>query len=323
VNKKDIKNILPPAFDEYQINTVEQDASNRKYYRIKKGKNNYLLVDSSDEPQQYKNFIKVHNILSQYRVSIPKIYYIDDYLKTVVIEDFGKLRYDKIINKENTKKILKFAIDSLIIFKNQISFKKNYFLPIYNYNTFKKEISEFVDDYYYYHSKKNIKLSRRSLFFNTWKQQYNKFSFNFDSFVHKDFNLNNLFYLPKRTSNLKCGIIDFQDSFWGEDCWDLFSILEDSRVFFDDKFNEELIEYYCTKTFQIKKKKDFTEKYDFFNCARQTRLMGRWIKLHKKNKSYLKYLKITKKRLLKSLNKPHMTTLLKMYIKLLPDEFEN
>ena len=45
--------------------------------------------------------------------------------------------------------------------------------------------------------------------------------------------------------------------------------------------------------------------YHFFNCSRQTRLLGRWVKLSKNldNKFYLNFINVTKKRLIKSLQK--------------------
>ena len=53
---------------------------------------------------------------------------------------------------------------------------------------------------------------------------------------NKDFNINNLILLPSKKNHLKCGIIDFQSAFWGESCWDLFSLLEDSSMRLIKKF---------------------------------------------------------------------------------------
>ena len=74
-------------------------------------------------------------------------------------------------------------------------------------------------------------------FYHTWKSYFESLDLNFTSFVHKDYNLNNLIYLPNKKKHYKCGIIDFQNSFWGEDCWDLFSLLEDFKLLLK-KFNK-------------------------------------------------------------------------------------
>ena len=152
-----------------------------------------------------------------------------------------------------------------------------------------------------------------------WKEAYNQFNFEFNNFVHKDFNINNLIFLPNRKKHLKCGIIDFQGAFWGESCWDLFSLLEDSRILYNDNYNEFFIKYFYSKinhTFSIE---DFKIKYYFLSSARQTRLLGRWIKLSKEfnQKFYLKFIPITQQRLKKSLKMLNNNKLINFYNKYL------
>jgi hypothetical protein len=113
-------------------------------------------------------------------------------------------------------------------------------------------------------------------------------------FVHRDYHSRNLMITRQKIS-----VIDFQDAFWGESCWDLFSLLEDSRVSFSNKYNEEMIEYFYLNTNQKITLHDYKLKYHFLNCSRQTRLLGRWVKLAKKSNiiSYLDFIYVTKKRL--------------------------
>ena len=85
---------------------------------------------------------------------------------------------------------------------------------------------------------------------------------------------------------------------------DLFSLLEDSRIFFTDEFNDHFIEHFFDKTEQNLSMKEFKMKYHFLNCSRQSRLLGRWVKLSNDlgEKWYLDFIPVTKKRLLKSIN---------------------
>ena len=59
------------------------------------------------------------------------------------------------------------------------------------------------------------------------------------------------------------------------------------------------------------------------SCSRQTRLLGRWVKLSKElNQSfYLDFIEVTKKRLLKGLEKINRKDLRSVYNKLLPESF--
>ena len=112
----------------------------------------------------------------------------------------------------------------------------------------KSEISEFIDYYYFYANNNKISKDLIEEFYYCWQKNFDSISFDFNNFVHKDFNINNLIYLPLRKDHLRCGIIDFQSAFWGESCWDLFSLLEDSRIYFDDQLNDYFIKYYYQNT---------------------------------------------------------------------------
>ena len=96
---KEIEKMLPIKFKNCEIIKIENGASRRKYYRLKKNEQKAILMDSSKEPKQFENFLKVHKILSKTKISIPKIYEIDRNKKNILLEDFGELRFDKILDK--------------------------------------------------------------------------------------------------------------------------------------------------------------------------------------------------------------------------------
>ena len=100
---KEIIKMLPIKFQNYEIINIENGASSRKYYRLINNQQKVIFMDSSKEPKQFDNFLKVYNILSKIRISIPKIYEIDRNKKTIILEDFGNLRFDKILNKFELK----------------------------------------------------------------------------------------------------------------------------------------------------------------------------------------------------------------------------
>ena len=98
---------------------------------------------------------------------------------------------------------------------------------------------------------------------------------------------------------------------------------KDSRIYFDDQFNDYFIKLYYYYTNQNIEFEDFIEKYYMLNCSRQTRLLGRWVKLSKElNQSfYLDFIETTKKRLFKGLVKINRKDLRSVYNKLLPESF--
>ncbi len=299
-------------FNSSDFYRIQSDASHKKIYRFKNENKGKILIDFSYNRKDYLSFLEIHNFLSMINISVPKIFDNDDSKSIILMEDFGNSRYDKIINNTNPKEILIDAINSLIeIHKTQKSLV-NIGLQYYDFSTFKFEITEFVDFYFPY---KNISDDLIDEFFYIWKYEFENLNFNWNSFVHKDFELSNLMHLPQRESHLKCGILDFQNAFIGFVGWDVFSLLENPRIYFEDKYNDELIEYFFKKTYQKINFKDFLIQYYFLNTARQTRIIGRWINLDKKNKSkyYSKYLNVTFKRLKKSLFHLQNEKLSKLY----------
>ena len=298
--------------DVYQL---ESGASLKKIYRFKNQIKDKILVDFSYNHNDYISFLTINNFLSNINISVPKIFDTDDSKSIIMMEDFGDSRYDKLINSINTKEILTYAIHSLIeIKKTQIPIVNNIIKP-YNFSSFETEIAEFTD---FYLTINNISPDIVEEFFYIWRQEYENLNFKWDSFVHKDFELSNLIYLPKRNNHLKCGIIDFQNAFIGFSGWDVFSLLENPRIYFEDKYNDELLEYFFNNTNQKISFKEFLTQYYFLNTARQTRVIGRWINLDKNKKNeYSKFLKVTIKRLKKSLSNLQNEKLTKLYDKII------
>tara|TARA_Y100001970_G_scaffold158029_1_gene193319 strand:- start:1018 stop:1935 length:918 start_codon:yes stop_codon:yes gene_type:complete len=295
---------------------IESGASKKIVFKLKKNKYDFILIDFSKDKIEFYNFIKVYKILKNINISLPKIYEINFTNYLILMEDFGNKRFDDYHNQDNIKELLMTAVNSLITIQNSLSHTNIENLDKYNFNILITEIKEIVDYYFPY---KSIESNLKNVFFDTWKDEFYKFNFYFDSFVHKDFNMNNLIFLPKKKNHLKCGIIDFQGAFLGFSGWDLFSLLEDSRIFFTDKYNKEILKYFYNNTYQKISYEEFINQYYFLNISRQTRLLGRWIKLDSqlKNKGYLNYIDTTIKRLQTSLLNLNNKQLSKLYSKIL------
>ena len=296
---------------------IEGGASKKNIYRFNNKNRTFIILDFSKDINEFNNHLNVYNILKNIDISIPEIYEVNFRDKIIITEDFGAQRYDKVFNKLDMNSLLKYAVDSLIVINNSII--KNLStdtLSTYNYGIFKKEISEFVDFFVPY---KKIDNSVNLAFFETWKENYDNLNFKFDTFVHKDFEFTNLMYLPTKKNYLKCGILDFQSAFRGFKGWDLFSLLENSRIYFSRKHNEQLIKYYYDNTLPDVEFDLFRKQYYFLNTSRQTRLLGRWVKFSivHKNNSYLKFIDTTVKRLKDSLINLKLNKLNDIYSKIL------
>ncbi len=295
---------------------IKEGLSKKKIYRINTEKISKIVIDFNNDKKEFQNFLNIHQILKKINVSIPKIYEVHKNKKLILMEDFGQNRFDQVFLKYDLKNLLKLAIDNLILINNSITIDDLSKLNKYSYNDLKKEISEFVEHYIPY---KNISDFSNDEYFENWKKSYDSHNFMFSSFVHKDFEFINLFFLKNNKSYLKCGIIDFQSAFVGFVGWDLFSILENSRINFTRKYNEYFIKYFYTNISTEIDFYNFRQQYYLLNLSRQTRLLGRWVKLYKthKNKEYLNYINSTKSRLLVCLENIKNQKLISVYKKIL------
>ena len=305
-------------FNFNEVYQIESGASQKKIYRFKNKDKEGVVVDFSYNYKDFDSFLEVNKFLSTINISIPKIFDIDESKHLILMEDFGNKRYDTIINSMDMKDLMLNSINSLIEIQNSSQLIVNYNLDKYNFSSFKIEIAEFVDFYLPF---KNINKSIADEFFVIWNSEFENLNFNWNSFVHKDFELSNLMYLHNREDHLKCGILDYQNAFIGFSGWDMFSLLENPRIYFDDKYNDELIEYFFNNTNQHLSFDEFLTQYYFLNTARQSRIIGRWINLDKKNKNnnYSKYLDVTIKRLKKSLYYLQNQKLSKLYSKVMAE----
>jgi len=281
---------------------IKRGLSKKKIYRNCENKLNKIYIDFSNDKKEFLNFIEVYEILKKIDITIPLIYEVFWNKKIIVMEDFGDNTFDTILDKKNLFNLLKLAVDNLIIIQNSVTNNDLLKLKKYSYHNLKKEISEFVDFYIPY---KNILDFQIDEFYNCWKIQFYRHKFKFNSFAHKDFEFINLIFINKNTKNYKCGIIDFQNSFQGFLGWDLFSVLENSRVDFSRKYNNELIKYFYDNVNPSMEFNIFCNQYYLLNLARQTRLLGRWAKLYNQNKNadYLEYINCTEKRITSCLSK--------------------
>ena len=223
---------------------IKNGASKKIIFRFRKKKLNLIGIDFTKDKNEFYKFIRTYNILINVNISIPKIYEINFAKSLILMEDFGNQRYDKIYKNQNLHDLLKSAVESIVIIQNSLKFYTLVDLEKYNFNVLKEEIKEIIDFYFPY---KKIDINFAKEFLDTWENEFYKYNFNFTSFVHKDFNMNNLFFLPLQKNHLRCGIIDFQSAYIGFSGWDLFSLLEDSRVHFTSQFNDELILYFYKK----------------------------------------------------------------------------
>ena len=128
-------------------------------------------------------------------------------------------------------------------------------------------------------------------FIKIWNNLLNKNLTTNKVLVHRDFHIDNLFFLKDRKGLKACGLIDFQDAVIGPSSYDLVSLLEDARR----NVNKEVIfKMYnkFVKKLSKEQKENFVKEYKILATNRHLKVIGIFTRLYirDKKKFYLKHI---------------------------------
>ena len=278
-----------------KLSLLAGDASNRKYFQYFSSKKNYVIMYDNNE-KNLKDFLKVTKILKKF-VVVPSIIHDLSKQSILVLENFGPNKYAEIITKKNRKKIYMLAVDTIF----DIQKIRSSDLSKYSLNMFIAESNLFFDWYL-----KNLKSNKTD----SLKKEFNSLFKSYLScidipqvLVHRDFHIDNLFYLSKSNS-IKCGLIDYQDAVIGPCTYDLVSLTQDARIDVPKQLEYELINYFLESNLKIKKE-DFMLSYNLLAIQRHMKVLGIFCRLSlRDNKDqYLQHLPRVKKMLYENLKK--------------------
>lgn len=232
-DQKEITNWLSKTIgnNSFNIEELRQEASDRKYYRIKADNGSYVLADNFDKTDQSANFLYASKILKNSSVNVPEVLAFSEDLRFLLLQDLG----DKSLDTDNEfkdEKILEMALEQLskIYFSDQdvlrSATKESLLIQTDSFIDFCKE-NKLSDD-----EIKAIENLRNNLVQNLLNQQFIP--------THNDFERRNLMMFEENLF-----VIDFQDLNMGPIGIDLASIMyehsyEYPKVLIDDLLEKHL-----------------------------------------------------------------------------------
>ena len=298
------------SFPFSNISELEGDASNRKYFKFHSNNTELILMLDNDK-KSLKKFIKITNLIKKY-VSVPKI--LADFSKEniLILEDFGQTKYSEVMKTKNRQKLYMIAIDSLIEIQN----KKLNLTDLYTAEKFLCESDLFFD--WYVHPKKNINKNKINDLLFRMLENLNNIP---KVFIHRDFHIDNLFFLKGRKYSYRCGWIDYQDALIGPCVYDLVSLTQDARVDIPKKLEIFLVNYYLEKYLGIDKDL-FYYSYYLLAIQRHMKVLGIFTRLAKRDnkEKYLRHIPRVKKMLISNLKQNNFSELNELLLPLINNE---
>ena len=229
-DQKEITNWLSKTIgnNSFNIQELRQEASDRKYYRIKADNFSYVLADNFDKTDQSANFLYASKILKNSSVNVPEVLAFSEDLRFLLLQDLGDKSLDT-DNEYKDQKILEMALEQLskIYFSDQdvlrSATKESLLIQTNSFIDFCKENKLSNDEL------KALENLRNNLVQNLLNQQFIP--------THNDFERRNLMMFEENLF-----VIDFQDLNMGPIGIDLASIMYEHSYEYPKALIDNLLE---------------------------------------------------------------------------------
>ena len=264
------------------------DASHRKFYRDKK--NNSIIVYAKKEKR--KNLLiyaAINELLNNNKILTPRLIS-EKYKKNyIIIEDLGDytgLKKFKNYKIDNYIKLFEILKKLKLVRKRTINtfLKTNYTIKNYSNNELLREAKLFSDWYMPKIIKKKLSLSKK-LYIKIIKRLILSLKLKKKVFVHRDFHISNI--MIKKN---KIYLIDSQDAVFGNEAYDLASLIDDVRIKIKLKNREKIYEKFISKQKKINPEK-LRNDFEILSILRNLKIIGIFTRLSKRDKKH-KYLKL-------------------------------
>jgi len=254
----------------YQTETMQGDASFRRYFRIRHNEQSFVAMDAPPPRENCLPFVLIANALREAGLQAPHVIAENIEAGFLLLSDLGDKVYLKALNADNANRLYQNALDALANIQS-IQTIPNFVLPFFTADFMRQELQLFVE----WFLKKHLQLVLSA---ETEKMLEDFFSFlaisaanQQQGFMHRDYHSGNLMLLVDN----QVGILDFQDAFIGPVTYDLVSLLRDCYIDWPETMVSELVFYYKNKLPQLNAiaNADFLRWFDLMGLQRHLKAL--------------------------------------------------
>jgi tRNA threonylcarbamoyl adenosine modification protein YjeE len=296
------------AWDDARIAHMQGDASTRSYARLSGSGGTAILMNAPRQPdgppirdgmpyskiahlaETVHPFVAVGEWLRHEGLSAPEIYARDLNAGLLLLEDLGQRDFGSELQRGTSQRLLwQAAVDVLVHLRKcgppeRLEFAPgcSYELPRFNRAALEIEVSLLLDWYWPEVKGQQASPELRAEFAAIWSPILDRIlSFEPGVFL-RDFHSPNLIWMPERQGIARVGVIDYQDALAEHYAFDLASLLMDARLDVPADLQDELLDDYCRRVSRVEPdfdRSDFEQAYALFGAQRNTRLLGLWVRL--------------------------------------------
>ncbi|HYS56916.1 MAG TPA: phosphotransferase [Burkholderiales bacterium] len=215
--------------DDFSIAPASDDASFRRYLRIRRGAAQASLV-AMDAPPDKENcgpFVHVAHLLAEAGVHVPKIHAQDLEQGFLLLSDLGTTTYLDALDEHNAGRLYEDALDALLRIQRA---SRPGLLPDYDRELLEKELRLFPDWYVARQLQRELDAQQLQTLEKAFSSILDNNLGQPQVFVHRDYHSRNLMVCEPCP-----GILDFQDAVYGPITYDLVSLLRDAYIGWDEE----------------------------------------------------------------------------------------
>ncbi len=267
------------GMDRFALEKFEADASPRQYFRVKG--EGLLLMEERHDPVGFAAYLRLSHHLNVLGLSAPKVFGADPSNGLALVEDFGDGTYAACLGRGYDETALyTLAVEALLHLHHDAR-GKEVDQPGYGLSVQLDELKTF-SDWFVPAAAPGIdkdQFSQRLL--SLWHDALAPVVKRFDTLVLRDFHVDNLMFLDRRSGIARCGLLDFQDGVLGPCEYDLVSLLQDARRDLSNGLEQRLLSFYVANApGHLGSPDDIRHRYALLGAQRHARILGVFVRLY-------------------------------------------
>jgi aminoglycoside/choline kinase family phosphotransferase len=209
-----------------RIEPASADASFRRYFRVTRGGDNYIVMDAPPAKEDVGPFVTVARLLLGMGLNAPVILARDSERGFLLLSDLGSRQFlDELPADGAAERLYGDALEALAIMQTADCPGARE-LPPYSHALLMREMELMPEWFLRRHLGLEISAAERGMLDRLFEALARGTLSQPAAFVHRDYHSRNLLVTPDNNP----GILDFQDAVWGPVTYDLVSLIKDCYI---------------------------------------------------------------------------------------------
>ena len=205
-----------------RIEPASADASFRRYFRLTRGRDTYIVMDAPPDKENLQPFLQVADILIGLGLNVPWVLARDLTHGLLLLSDLGSIQYLDALTARNADRLYSNALAALATMQTAGALGGRR-LPRYDQTLLVREMQLMPEWFLNRHLGLKLEPAERDSFDRLFAALTQAALEQPSGFVHRDYHSRNLMVCTDNNP----GILDFQDAVQGPLTYDLVSLLKD------------------------------------------------------------------------------------------------